>query len=187
MKIKETVKAFFSDPKKDIQAILPQLISLKKEIEKIQNMSNKVEGVVKLFQVISPLQDARAFSKTIISLEKKDYGQLNRQITALTVLRSHINNAGRSEYGWNRTYEGEAVDATKVFLGNIYGIWTKTAAYWLQHQKENEKDFRPDISKNPEKPITTWYIINDTQCGNFIKSHTEGILKQISVLQSAAA
>ena len=186
MKIKETVKAFFSDPKKDIQAILPQLISLKKEIEKIQNMSNKVEGVVKLFQVISPLQDARAFSKTIISLEKKDYGQLNRQITALTVLRSHINNAGRSEYGWNRTCAGESVDASKIFLGNCYGIWTKTAAYWLQHEEENKKDFRPDVSKNPDKPVTTWHLINDCQCGDFLKSHVDGILKQIFVLQSAA-
>jgi|GEM_PF-1134178 len=187
MKIKASIKAFLADPKKDIQAILPQLISLKKEIETIKNMPNKVEGVVKLFQVISPLQDTGGFRQTIDLLKQKNHGQLEKQLEALSVLQSHINRAGREQSGWNRTRPGESVDATKVYLGNVYGIWTLTADYWLAHQKENEKDLRPDLSRNPEKPISTWYLINDFQCGNFIQSHVEGILKQISVLQKSAA
>jgi hypothetical protein len=177
---------FFSS-KNVINKIEPQLDELKKEIEKIDAMSNKVEAIVRLFQVISPIQDAGGFSQEIFQLQKHNKnGKLNGQIEALGVLQAHFRNAGRSEYGINRTKEGEEVTTEKVYLGNIFGLWTKTAAYWLENKSELEKSFRPDASKYPENPISNWYLINDHQCGGFVKSHTEGILEQIKVLKAAA-
>lgn len=176
---------FFSS-KKTIEKIQPQLKELEAEIKAIEAMDNKVEAIVKLFQVISPIQDAGGFSQEIFDLKKHNRsGKLNSQIEALGVLQAHFYNAGRSEYGINRTAKGEEVTNEKVFLGNVFGIWTKTADYWLNEKLKLEKTFRPDVSKDPENPVSEWYLINDYQCGSFVKSHTDGILKQIKVLKVA--
>lgn len=176
---------FFSS-KKTIEKIQPQLQSLEEEIKAIEAMENKVEAIVRLFQVISPIQDAGGFSQEIFDLKKHNRdGKFNGQIEALGILQKHFRNAGRSEYGMNRTVKGEEVTNEKVFLGNVFGVWTKTAAYWLSEKSKLEKTFRPDVSKYPESPVSEWCLINDYQCDSFVKSHTEGILKQIKVLKAA--
>lgn len=176
---------FFSS-EKTIEKIQPQLQSLEAEIKKIEEMENKVEAIVKLFQVISPIHDAGGFSQEIFKLTKHNRsGKLDATIEALKILQSHFRNAGRSEYGMNRTAKGEAVTTEKVFLGNVFGLWTKTAAYWLSEKSKLEQFLRPDVSKNPDQPVSTWYLINDYQCGGFVKSHTDGILKNIKVLKVA--
>jgi len=177
---------FFSS-KRVIENIQPKIQSLEEEMKKIDGMDNKVEAIVRLFQVISPIQDAGGFSQEIFDLKKHNRnGKLNVQIEALGVLQAHFHNAGRSEYGINRTAKGEEVTTEKVFLGNVFGLWTKTAAYWLSEKSKLEQTFRPDVSKNPEKPASNWYLINDYQCGGFVKSHTDGILEQIALLKAVA-
>jgi hypothetical protein len=177
---------FFSS-KRVIESIQPKIQNLEKEMREIDAMDNKVEAIVRLFQVISPIQDAGGFSQEIFDLKKHNRnGKFNAQIEALGVLQAHFHNAGRSEYGINRTAKGEDVTTEKVFLGNVFGLWTKTAAYWLNEKSKLEQTFRPDVSKNPEKPVSNWYLINDYQCGGFIKSHTDGILEQIVLLKAVA-
>lgn len=178
-------RLFFS-PKKTIEKIKPQLQNLETEIEKIEAMDNKVEAITKLFQVISPIQDAGGFSQEIFELQKHNRNKkLDVQIEALRILQTHFHRAGRSEYGINRTTKGEEVTTEKVFLGNVFGLWTKTAAYWLSKKPELEQTFRYDVSKDPERPASNWYLINNYQCGTFVKSHTEGILEQIKILKAA--
>lgn len=177
----------FYGSKKTIESIQPKLQKLEEEIRKIDAMDNKIEAIVRLFQVISPIQDAGGFSQEIFYLEKRNRnGKLNSKIEALGILQVHFHNAGRSEFGINRTTKGEEVTPEKVFLGNVFGLWTKTAAYWLGNRKKLEETLRLDVSKNPEKPASNWYLINDYQCGGFVKSHTRGILEQIAVLKAVA-
>ena len=187
MKKVNSLASLFLGSKKIIERIQPRIQVLEKEIQKISTMNNKVEAIVRLFQVISPIQDAGGFGQEILDLEKRNRnGKLNAQIEALEALQAHFHNAGRCEYGFNRTVKGEVVTAEKVFLGNVFGLWTKPAAYWLGEKERLEKTFRPDVSKNPENPASSWYLINDYQCGGFVKSHTDGILKQIALLKAVA-
>jgi len=185
-KVLAFISAFFSNPKNDIKKSVAQIDDLQRELEKINYMPNKVEAIVRLFQVISPIQDTGGFASLISKLQKKNYGQLDQVIEALETLQKHFTNAGRSIYGFNRTKEGEAVTAEKVYLGNVHGVWTKPASYWLEKQEEFKKDIREDLSRDPEKPITTWYCIHDYQAANFVKSHVDGILMQILVIRKAA-
>jgi len=178
-------KAYFSNPLNDINKIEEKLSDLKQQMQEIANMPNKVQAIVKLFQVISPIQDAGGFKQTIFSLQEKNYGQLNSIISALEVLQRHFGNAGRSAYGMNRTKVGEEVTAAKVFLGNVFGIWTFTAEYFLQEEDRMKTETREDISKDPAKPVTNWYCINDYQCAGFVGSHVEGILEQVNILMQA--
>lgn len=169
--------------KKALKEIQPQLQELEKEMIKISDKTNKVEAIIRLFQIISPLQDAGGFSKLVGKLSgKKKYSS---QLEAAVILQKHIENAGRNLYGMNRTHEGEEVTASNVFLGNVFGLWTKTADYWLRNKSKLEQTFRPDVSKNPERPVSEWYLINDYRCGDFVKNHTNGILKQIAILKIA--
>lgn len=170
----------------DIKKIKNELDFLEKEMNGIEKMNNKVEAIVHLFKVISPIQDKGGFSQTITKLKKKNYGQLTPVISALDILQSHFKNAGRNIYGFNRTKVGEEVCPEKVFLGNIFEILTKPASYWLENQKELEKTFRPDVSKDKKNPVSTWYLINNYQAEEFVKSHTDGILKQISIIKKSA-
>ena len=148
-------------------------------------MENKVEALVGLFKVISPLQDQGGFSEELWELKRKNRrGKYDRQVEALGSLQAYIRNAGRSLYGMNRTVKGEEVTAEKVFLGNVYGLWTCTAAYWLKERPRLEKSLRHDLVRNSEEVISDWYLINDYQCGNFLRMHVEGILEQIQILKT---
>lgn len=169
----------FNSSKRTIKNIQPELQSLEEEIKKIDAMDNKIEAIVRLFQIISPIQDAGGFSQEISILESKKVK--SSQIKALKALQKYFCTSGRAIFGMNRTAVGEKVTAEKVFLGNIFGIFTKPAAYWLSKKSELEKTLRYDISKNP---VSNWYLINDYQCGEFVKKHTNGILEQITVLKA---
>lgn len=167
-----------------LEKVQPELSKLEKAIIEVANTSNKVEAIVKLFQVISPLHDENPFTDITLKLGKKKE-KYAKQLEALAILQLHFTRAGRSPYGINRTEKGETVTSEKIYLGNVFGLWTKTASYWLNERPNLEKAFRPDVSKNPNNPLSNWDLINDYQCGNFIKSHVDGILEQIAVLKAA--
>lgn len=186
MKAIKILKATFSPVINDLKKIENDLNSLQKEMLEISRMDNKVEAILRLFKIISPIQDKGGFAQTIFALQRKNYGQLDQIISALEVLQIHFRNAGRDECGMNRTKAGEEVTSSKVFLGNIFGLWTLPASYWIENKKKLEKTTRPDVSKNPEAPISEWYLINEYQAGSFVKSHTDGILEQISILKKVA-
>lgn len=183
------LRALRTSPQKDYMAIAPQLDALKNELETIQQMPNKVEAIIKLFQVISPLHDTGGFSQTEFKLREKNYGQLDQAIMALEVIQKYIHNTGRCEDGWNRTKPGEEVTAAKVFLGDVFGIWTRPASYWLSKQSELEKT-DSNVTPKPNcgyKYISVWYCINDYQAGTFVDKHVAGLLEKIGLLKKSFA
>ena len=64
----------------------------------------------------------------------------------------------------NRTTKGEPITLEKVYLEASMAL-TKTVDYWLSKKSSLKKDFHENLTKNPERPISTWYLINDYQCG----------------------
>lgn len=169
--------------KSPLEKIQPELLKLEKAIGEVAKKQNKVEAIVLLFQTISPLHDSNPFAATEAKIRKKSKNK--KQLEALQTLNQHFINAGRSEYGLNRTKKGEEVTADKVYLGGISGLFTKPASYWLANQEKLQQENRSDVSNNPENPVNNWYLINDYQAGNFVKSHIDGILKQIAILKLA--
>ena len=115
-------------------------------------------------------------------VNKRNYGQLNEYINAFEKLNRHIRCCGRDKSGLNRTEVGEEPNAHNVYLGNIFGIWTFPASHWLENKERLKKELHPEISKNPDKPVSEWYCINDYQAGSFLKNHVEGITEQLDYL-----
>ncbi len=184
------VNLFFSASikRKEFQDLLDNLNTnlsqLERKIKEIEMIDNKVLAIIELFRLISPLQDEGGFSQQIEEIKKNNKnGNFDGRIKALEVLNLHIEKAGRG--AMNRTTKGETVSVDNVFLGNLYGLFTHSARYWLNKKKELEATYRPDISKDPNGPVSVWYLINDHQCGRFVDSHATGIKKQIKLLKAA--
>ncbi len=188
-KLVKRLRAKISSPKNDFVSIASQIDKLKMDMERIQGMPNKVEAIIELFRVISPLQDKGGFKQTIFKLQEKNYGQIDQAIAALETLQIHFRNAGRDECGLNRTKPGEQVTAAKVYLGDVFGVWTKPASFWLENQArfETEPSGATPSAKSGREYISIWYCINDYQAGGFVRSHVNGILEQIGILKRAFA
>jgi len=184
MKKMNLIKCFFIKAK-ILSKLNRKLEKLEEEMLAIRGIDNKVEALVKLFQVIAPFYDEDGFSQEISLLARIAPQKKRKQIEALRILQMHIKNVGRSEHGMNRTTKGEPITLEKVYLGGIYGLRTKTADYWLSKKEQLEKDFHENLTKNPERPISTWYLINDYQCGSIVKSCVEGILSEIKNFRAA--
>jgi hypothetical protein len=180
------LNAFWANPKNDLVEDLKKLNALSLKIEALKNMPNKVEAIVSLFKIISPIQDEGGYDHIIKKLESKNYGQLDSVINSFKNLNLHVKNAGRNEFGMNRTKEGEEVNSSKVYLGNVHGIFTLTAEYFLKNKERLDKQLRIDLAKDPENPPSVWYVINDYQAGGFVKAHVDGILKEIEEIKKVA-
>ena len=131
------------------------LLDMQKKLQKlgpIPNGKDIYDYAIKFFNIIVEFQDKYAvdietFSKTTEDAE---------------ALAKHIKNSGRDEYGWVRAPRGESVTLHNLYLGNIYGIWTNTAACF----KESKDS---DVQK-----------IIQMQLRGFIQSHREPMIKYIS-------
>jgi hypothetical protein len=45
-------------------------------------------------------------------------------------------NIGPDQYGMFRTSDISTMTPDQVFLGNIYGLWTKPITYWEEHKED---------------------------------------------------
>ena len=136
-------------------ALMESLDKLKKDLQKlgpIPSGKDVYDYGVRFFNIISFFQDNNAID---IELFKDTTG-------AAQTLVKHIHNAGRQEYGWVRAQRGEPVTLHNLYLGNVYGLWTKTAAFWKEQ---------------PEKDVQG---IIQNQLSGFIKSHREPMIELIT-------
>lgn len=160
------VKNFFSPAETLIKKEREVLLNLKKELQKLETMPNKIEAIVKLFQIVSPMNDSNNFNDLLKSLEKRNYGQLTKKIVAFKSLLSHLNKTDRDSFGMNRTLRGQAVANENIFLGNVYGVWMKPASYWLEESK---------------RPSEALKIIHN-QAKNFVESHAPKMIMNINII-----
>ena len=133
---KKYIKSLFNKPEKQLLALMPKLLNLKSELNKAR-MENPLDGIVTFFNAVSVLQD-RGLDDIIQAFNEVNYGQYDQLIDQIKKLESHLNSAGRKDAGWNRTQKGEIVTADKVYLANIYGLWTKTVSYWKSCKDEKK-------------------------------------------------
>ncbi len=186
--IVKATRAIFSSPKKDIESAVAELEQIVNSLLEINKNPNKVEAIVDFFNVTSPVQDRRAFEPVIASLKRRNYNSKTEEtITCLEQVNTHISRGGRCEFGFNRTKKGEVVTSENVFLGDVFGIWTKTAHYWLEGKNSFENQLvNGPLLKNGEQ-ASVWDCINSYQCGSFIETHTKGLAEKLELLKKIAA
>ena len=135
-------------------------------MDALQNMRNELDKLgqpprgtdvydyaVKFFNIIANFQDnfslADKFPKTPDDVK---------------ALSQHIANAGRHPYGWVRAPQGKRVTLNNLYLGDINGIWTNTAAKFKECTEQ-------DVQKIIQNQVT-----------RFIKSHREPMIAYIDTI-----
>lgn len=136
-------------------ALMEALEKMKKDLQKLGPIP---EGIavydygVKFFNIIATFQDNNAMDIELFKNTTQDAQSL----------AAHIGNAGRQEFGFVRAQRGEPVSLHNLWLGDVYGLFTKPAAYWREQ---------------PEKDVQQ---IIQNQLSDFIQSHREPMIKLIS-------
>ncbi len=147
-----------------------------------------LDRIVDFFDTVSRWHDRDAELAAIIA----DLTALNRRndydgvLRDLATLRAHLNNAGRSPYGLNRTKPGERVTADSVYLGDIFGLWTKTVAYWKTTASEPKDQWRGGMWAGHNGVAgKNCYDVVSTQAADFMAGHIGPIVELAGKVQQA--
>jgi hypothetical protein len=154
---------------KQLRSLLPALRKLRKELSAISEVRDPLGAIVALFRTVSPWHDR---SHEIGELTKL-FRQAGHQSVAnrLEVLMKHFQNAGRDEYGMNRTKRGESVTPDKVFIGGVYGWNTLPVPRWKSLRSKHTS-----VVSN---------LIND-EAARFTASHARPLIQLIIELEQLA-
>ncbi len=137
MKLMMRIRDFLGNPNQKVAVLLPELLQFRNELRRIRDYSpyRPMDAIVDFFNIVSQWHDRQQeIGQIILALQEVNHGQYEELINQLQLLRKHICNAGRDPYGWNRTEKSEVVTEDKVFLGNIFGLFTHPVSKWKQGQ-----------------------------------------------------
>ncbi len=177
MNIAAWFKSLFADSLTSLRAAEPQLVELYTALDEIATRLNRgetdgVQEITAFFQAVSAFQDADLLSGLIADLSQHErYAPLVRQLDEFAV---HVEQAGRDEYGMNRTEPGQPVSDNDIYLGDYAGYWTKTVAYIMGRRHED-----------------AYYEAMCRQATEFMRSHIKPMLRilrnlRVELLSKAA-
>ncbi|HYD18508.1 MAG TPA: hypothetical protein VEF76_08525 [Patescibacteria group bacterium] len=153
---------------KAIDAIAPTLKELDQKLAAVDATPDPIDRLVKFFNAVAPIYDQPEQLNAAVAAAQKAGSKFTETAEALRDLQVHVQQSGRDPYGWNRTEKGETVTGDNVYLGNIYGRFTKTANYW-------QSSFSRDHSYADEDR----QIIGG-QAKGFVESHVPKMHKDIA-------
>ena len=163
-----------SSPKNKLKKLVPELMELSNELQKIQQVSDPLCAIVTFFDQISRWHDRSSEIRDLIKdFKEVNWGQYDLLIEALDLLQIQFFNAGRDKYGWNRTNRGETVTEDRVFLGNIYGLFTHPVSFWKQRRDEKKGGWGLSGME---------HLIVSQQASQFMLSHIGFMLRIIQIL-----
>lgn len=148
-----------------LTAMLPMLQDVREKLSHLYKNPG-IETIVQFFEIMSGLQDQDPILPLIEECKKSNKPEVAQLKEKLETIRTHYNRAGREPYGWNRTQKGEPVTDEKVFLGNIYGLFTKTVAYWKTQKNEHKGGWGYKGMEN----LNAYDVVN-CQAAEFMESH----------------
>lgn len=185
MSIRKRVKAMFAKPERRLTALNTELQQLRQALQRASESRDPLTDIVHFFDAVSKWHD-RGIGDLIAAFEEVNYGQYDEVLEKLRTLQEHFTNAGRCEYGWNRTKRGETVTADKVFLGNIYGLFTHPVPFWKQTKDEKKDQWNGTVWGDTLKGMNAYDVVSQ-QARKFMTSHTGPMIAILDNLQAVAA
>lgn len=181
-KVSAFLRSSISSSKNDLKRVEIELRELRKRVIYINGNPVKVRAMVEVVKYLSRLEDKNVFDGTIVSLEKKNYGQLDDVLIAFYELKSYLGSARRGRFGHNRAKPGERVSASNVYLGGVSGLDMKPASYWLKNRKELETVFKKNVGTAGNQPVSKWWLVNNSLADDYVKKTVNGIKKNIDII-----
>lgn len=143
----------------DLKKDMTDLPVLKKNLEKVKEMTDPFDQLLYFFQSVSPWQDR--FMDRCRSTAYRD----PESLSSLEVLFLHLYRSGRG--GMNRTKPGEIITPDDIWLGNIYGLFTKNMRHWDQYRFSDAKQDQDSFQ------------ITQNQARDFVGSHLTPLIDLI--------
>lgn len=187
MSIRKRVKAIFAKPERKLTVLKPEFQQLRQALQQASESREPLTEIVHFFDTVSRWHD-RGIDDLIAAFEEVNYGQYDEVLKKLRTLKKHFEDAGRCEYGWNRTKRGETVTADRVFLGNIYCLFTHPVSFWSR--EENKKKDIPYVDHRGPTSFaryTSAYDVVSQQARQFMASHASQMLAILNNLEAVAA
>lgn len=132
------LRSIFLNKKLALDSVMMDLLMLKEELLQVEKMDDKLDAIVRFFQLTSAWHD-RGLCSEIRRFEISNFnGKFAKELGVLNKLSSALSSSGRSRFGMNRTVYGEEVTDECVFLGDICGLNTQTIWYWRKQKHETK-------------------------------------------------
>jgi len=170
----------FAKPERKLTALKTELFVLRRYLEEASKTNDPLTEIVSFFDVISKWHD-RGLKDVIMAFEVVNYGQYDEVLENLRTLDAHFSNAGRCQFGWNRTKRGERVTADRVFLGGINGLFTHPVSFWKQGKDEKKGGWG---FRNMEH--LNAYDVVSQQAKDFMDSHFSSMISIVKELEVIA-
>lgn len=170
------LRSIFARPFTYLKNLMPEFRQLRLSLENLPN-NEPIDNLVHLFNIVSPWHD-RSLNDLKEKFSLKSNAKSQKTLALIGELSLHMKNAGRCEFGINRTKSGEQVTLDDVYLGDIYGLWTKTARFWLE--KKNNKKGGWGF---PNMENLNAYDVISNKASNFINSHRGRMIELINELE----
>lgn len=178
--LRKRVSILRSSPKKQLKKLVPELMELSNELQRVQRASESdpLCAIVPFFDQVSRWHDRSSEIRDLIKdFKKGNWGQYTPLIEALELLQNHFVNAGRDKSGWNRTQKGETVTEDRVFLGNIYGLFTHPVSFWKQRKDKKKGGW----GFSGMEHLNSYDVVSQ-QASRFMLSHIGFMLRIIQIL-----
>ncbi len=132
LQIEKWWNATFHNPNQKLVALMPELLKMKSGIQDAMAVSDPLEGIVDFFNAVNPVFDrSNEIEDVFNAFGAANYNDRYKNIIdKLSLLITHLRRAGRDRYGINRAKVGEPSTAHNVFLGDIWGLFTKNVYFW---------------------------------------------------------
>jgi hypothetical protein len=178
--LRKRISILRSSPKDKLEKLVPELKELSNELQRLQRASESdpLYAIVPFFDQVSRWHDRSGeILELIKDFKSVNWGQYTPLIEELDVLQIRFVNAGRDRYGWNRTYPGERVTEDRVFLGDIYGLFTHPVSYWKQKRDKKKGGW----GFSGMEHLNAYDVVSQ-QASCFLLSHTGPMLRIIQIL-----
>ena len=156
------------NPRKSLRALMPELLILHEELGRTSSLP-PLDGIVKFFGLVSPWHD-RGLGELIAEFDSVNKSKYVTMANLLGELNLHFVSAGRSRYGWNRTEKGETVTPEKVFLGDVYGLFTHPVSYWKKKKDERRDAWKGSLWETKLAGMNSYDVVS-RQATSFMQSH----------------
>jgi len=171
-KLYAKILCMFSSYKKVIRKERLWLLNFQTELRRFYFMKNKVEGLVKFFKLLYPLQQNRNIDCFIAKLEKRNDGRIDELIITLKKINQIIDDAWKNNM--NQTLPRKKPNKYTIYLSGHKNFKRRPAAYFLKKSEELKKEINNDSN--------TWDLIN-TKYGEFVNEITAKLLSEIEIIE----
>lgn len=169
--MKSKISSFFYKVfsfKRDLKEVKRIVKEIEDAVKPFIGIHNGIETITKFFNAIAPIYDRDPLEPFVFKFKQINNKTVQDTARIIEVIRDHYLNAGRDEYGLNRTKKGQTVYDDYIFLGDIYGLFTKPVSFW-KTCKDDKKGGWGFSSKELENMNA--YDVVSLQARSFIDSH----------------